>query len=65
MEPSPVIQTKVESHRMQAAVGSAASGNGLGGVTPESTPPFAFVTGSKVVPQFEQTWLKQQLGVQL
>jgi hypothetical protein len=65
VEPSSVIQTDVESHRAQAAVGSAASGSGSGGAIPESAPPVAVVTGSKVVPQSAQTWLKQQLGVQL
>jgi hypothetical protein len=49
----------------QAAVGSAASGRGLGGTTAETDFPSALVAGSKVVPHSEQTWLKQQLGVQL
>jgi hypothetical protein len=55
----------VESHLAQAAVGSAASGRGSGGTTPETILPVAAVSGSKVVPQSEHTWLKQQLGVQL
>ncbi len=32
---------------------------------PVTVPPFVRVSGSKVVPQSAQTWLKQQLGVQL
>jgi hypothetical protein len=59
------MNTEVESHRAQAAVGSAASGRGSGGTIPESILPVAVVTGSKVVPHSAQTWLKQQFGVQL
>ena len=36
---------------------------GSGATTPEIIRPVADVTGSKVVPQLPQTWLKQQLGV--
>jgi hypothetical protein len=61
---SDIMETAVESHRTQAAVGSAASGKGSGGKTPDNTSPDAWVTGSKVVPQSAQTWLKQQFGVQ-
>jgi hypothetical protein len=54
----------VESQRAHAAVGLVASGSGSGGVTLAADSPEACVTGSKVVPQFPQTWLKQQFGVQ-
>jgi len=47
----------MESHRAQAAVGSAASGSGSGGTIPERVPPVAVVTGSKVVPHSAHTWL--------
>jgi hypothetical protein len=47
----------VESHRAQAAVGSAASGSGSGGTIPERILPVAVVTGSNVVPHSAQTWL--------
>jgi hypothetical protein len=49
------MYTSVESHWTQAAVGSAASGNGSGGVTLPALAPVARVTGSKVVPQPEHT----------
>jgi len=49
----------------QAVVGSEASGKGSGGSIPLSLPPAKLVTGSKVAPHSPQTWLKQQLGVQL
>jgi len=54
----------MESHRTQAAVGSVESGKGSGGSTPEAVSPAECVTGSNVVPQEAQTWLKQQFGVQ-
>ena len=60
-----VMQTLIESHLAQAAVGSPVSGGGSGGSTPDSVPPTAVVTGSKVVLQSAHTWLKQQSGVQL
>ncbi len=50
---------------MHGAVASAASGSGSGGTMPETVLPVAIVTGSNVVPQSVQTWLKQQFGVQL
>jgi hypothetical protein len=34
-------------------------------MTPLSTPPAGWVSGSKVAPQLPQTWLKQQPGVQV
>jgi hypothetical protein len=55
----------MELHLTHSAVGSEASGSGSGGVTPLTGPPAATVSVSKVVPQFAQTWLKQQPGVQL
>ena len=64
-DPSTIMKTAMESHLAQAAVGSAASGGGSGGLIPSTVRPVSLVTGSKVVPQLEQTWLKQQLGVQL
>jgi len=57
--------TAVESHLMQATVGSEASGKGSGGWMPDSVPPARRVTGSNVAPQSPHTWLKQQFGVQL
>jgi hypothetical protein len=63
--PPSAIYTAVESQRAQATVGLAASGSGRGGTVPDSVPPARVVAGSNVVPQSAQTWLKQQLGVQL
>ncbi|HUB34236.1 MAG TPA: hypothetical protein VMA31_14440 [Bryobacteraceae bacterium] len=55
----------MDSQRAQAAVGSAASGIGSGGMIPLRDPPVAAVAGSNVAPHCEHTWLKQQFGVQL
>jgi hypothetical protein len=63
--PSGVAYTAVESHLIQAAVGSDASGRGFGGSIPLNLPPAIIVTGSNVAPHSAHTWLKQQFGVQL
>jgi hypothetical protein len=55
----------MELQRAHSAVGSDASGKGWGGTIPVADAPVAVVTVSKVAPQAEQTWLKQQPGVQL
>jgi hypothetical protein len=57
------MYTEVDSHFAHSAVGSPDSGKGSGGAMPLKVPPAARVTGSKVVPQFPHTWLKQQFGV--